>query len=234
MIYFYDIFEKAFNLFSDPDIDHKYFFDRVGFQQDMLDYLIIGKNKFTSPTAITDKLVIQDSPIGKLEIIDGDNTDTYVLVSEPHEHSAFTFKIGKDYVPGRYFYDETDHQHKVVFPRTVLFGETCSVAWYYAGAFSADFSLSLRADFPMAAILDKIVTILAYALVSAWADKEVNRVLDIRNVLTDTDFKLYSPANSADAKVKWRDQINKDMDTLVSELNWRILSEPKGGTRFGQ
>ena len=58
MIYFYDIFERAFNLFSDPDIDKKYYNDQAGFQSDMLDFLIIGKNKFTSPVAITDKLLV--------------------------------------------------------------------------------------------------------------------------------------------------------------------------------
>ena len=57
MIYFYDIFERAFNLFDDPDISQKYYNDKAGFQHIMLDYLIIGKNKFTYPTAITDKLV---------------------------------------------------------------------------------------------------------------------------------------------------------------------------------
>ena len=36
------------------------------------------------------------------------------------------------------------------------------------------------------------INILAYALLSAWGDKEVGRVLEVRNILTDTDFKMYS------------------------------------------
>ena len=162
-IYFSTIFERAFDLFSDPDIDQKYFIDKAGFQKDMLGFLLIGKNKFTSPTAITDKLVVQDSPVGYIEVIEGKNTDTYALETIPHEHAALSFRIGKELVPG--YYDRDNNQ--VVFPRPVLLNETCSVTWFYAGAFTADFSDCLRTDFSMDVIMDKVITILAYALCSA-------------------------------------------------------------------
>ena len=230
MIYFYDIFERAFNLFDDPDISQKYYNDKAGFQHIMLDYLIIGKNKFTYPTAITDKLVEYEKPEGSQAIIDGEDSDTYVLVSKPREHSGFTFKIGDEFVHATYDPDT----NSVTFPRIVKSGEVCSVTWYYAGAFTADFSSCLRSDFPVNAIIDKVINILAYALLSAWGDKEVGRVLEVRNILTDTDFQMYSPANSANAKVAWRNQMNRDMDTLVSELNWRIMSTPRGGSNFGK
>lgn len=45
----------------------------------MLDFLIIGKNKFTSPVAITDKLIVCAEPQGYMESDSGDGTDTYVL-----------------------------------------------------------------------------------------------------------------------------------------------------------
>ena len=122
----------------------------------------------------------------------------------------------------------------MTFPRAVAADETWSVSWFYAGAFTADFSNCLRSDFPMDVIMDKVINILAYALCSAWGDKEVGRVLEVRNILTDTDFDMYSPANSARAKVEWRNQMNRDMDTLVSELNWRIMATPRGGYNFGK
>lgn len=215
MIYFDEIFNRAYTLFDDPDISEHYMYDQAGFQREMLEFLKIGKNKFTSPTAITDKLIIFDGPEGKLEIIEGTGSDTYVLESQPHEHSAFSFAIGKEYVRGTY----DKENNKVTFDRVIPEGETASVAWFYAGAFTADFSKALRTDFPMNAIMDKVINILAYATLSAWADKEVGRVIEVRNILTDHDFKMYSPANSANAKVAWRDQMNRDMDTLVSELN---------------
>ena len=233
MIYFYDIFERCFSLFDDPDLSRKYYEDQAGFQSDMLDYLMVGKNKFTYPTAITDKLIVCEQPEGYSETDSGNGTNTYLLQTQvPHggDKVGFTFAIDGKPVQAQYI-PETN---TVVFERNVLPEETWGVSWFYAGAFSADFSNCLRSDFPMDAIMEKVTTILAYATLSVWGDKEVGRVLEVRNILTDHDFKMYSPANSARAKVEWRNQMNRDMDTLVSELNWRIMSTPRGGSRFGK
>ena len=233
MIYFYDIFEKSMSIFDDPDISRKYYEDQAGFQSDMRDYLMVGKNKFTYPTAITDKLIVCDEPVGYSESDSGNGTDTYTLQEQVVNHGekvGFTFAINGKPVGGQY----NPENNSVTFDRAVEATETWAVSWFYAGAFSADFSSCLRSDFPMDAIMEKVTTILAYALLSCWGDKEVGRVLEVRNILTDTDFKMYSPANSARAKVEWRNQMNRDMDTLVSELNWRIMSTPRGGSRFGK
>lgn len=233
MIYFYDIFEIAFNLFDDPDISRKYYSDQAGFQSDMRDFLLIGKNKFTNPTAITDKLLICDEAVGYSESDSGDGTATYVLeqqVANGGEKVGFTFSVDGKPIGAQY----DAESNSITFERAISTSETWLVSWFYAGAFSADFSDCFRSDFPMNAIMDKVKTILAYALCSAWGDKEVGRVIEVRNILTDHDFKMYSPANSARAKVEWRNQMNRDMDTLVSELNWRIMSTPKGGSRFGK
>ena len=233
MIYFYDIFEKSMSIFDDPDLSRKYYEDQAGFQSDMRDFLMVGKNKFTYPTAITDKLIVCDEAVGYMESDSGNGTDTYTLeqtVANNGEKVGFTFAVEGKPIQAQYNAED----NSVTFERNIEATETWSVSWFYAGAFSADFSNCLRSDFPIEAIMDKVVTILAYALLSAWGDKEVGRVLEVRNILTDTDFKMYSPANSARAKVEWRNQMNRDMDTLVSELNWRIMSTPKGGSRFGK
>lgn len=233
MIYFSEIFDRAFNLFADPDIERKYFNDRAGFQKDMLDYLILGKNKFVSPVAITERLVQTDTPVGKYEEDSGDGGNEYTLESSiPNggKGVGFTYFINKEKVFGSY----DPLTNSVKFDRAVDVDDTWGVCWFYAGAFTADFSGCFRSDFSMNAIMDKIINILAYGLLSAWGDKEVGRVLEVRNILTDNDFKMYSPANSARAKVEWRNQMNRDMDTLISELNWMILSTPRGGSRFGK
>lgn len=233
MIYFSEIFDRAFNLFADPDIERKYFNDRAGFQKDMLDFLIIGKNKFVSPVAITNRLIEKDEPEGKYEEDFGNGNDTYVLESNIPNHGegvGFTYFINGEKVYGTYLPDS----NSVQFGRAVNNDEKWGVCWFYAGAFTADFSNCFRSDYSMDAIMEKVINILAYGLLSAWGDKEVGRVLEVRNILTDHDFQMYSPANSARAKVEWRNQMNRDMDTLISELNWMILSTPRGGSRFGK
>ena len=261
MIYFKDIFDRAFNLFDDPDISQKYYGDQAGFQKDMLDYLKIGINKFTSPTPITDKLVNRDNSVGywfkdiafdEYPSTYDEEEDSTTFTLEPDNQEALpvlkkkdkygdvlglTFWLNGKKIPESfcdYTYDEENKKHYVTFYRKLSEGDTWGFAWFYAGAFTSDFSDCLRSDFPMNAIMEKVINILAYATLSAWGDKEVGRVLEVRNILTDTDFKMYSPANSARAKVEWRDQMNKDMDTLISELTWRIMSTPSGGSRFGR
>ena len=233
MILFSTIFNRAFNLFDDPDITKKYYYDAAGYQHIMLQYLMIAKDKFTTPTAIVDKLHEVDEAVGYNESDNGDGTATYVLdqtVANQGVGVGFTYKIGNELVKGEY----DPENNSVTFPRAIQPEETWSVTWFYAGAFTADFSSCLRKDFPMPVLMDKIVNILAYGILSVWGDQEVGRVLEVRNILTDNDFKMYSPANSARAKVEWRNQMNRDMDTLISELNWRIMGTPSGGSKFGK
>ena len=233
MILFSTIFEKAFHLFDDPDITRKYYYDEAGFQQLMRQLLLIARDKFTTPTAVVDRLQEMDGPEGYVESDTGDGTNTYTLSHAVVNNGVgvgFTYKIGKELVQGEY----NPEDNSVTFPREITTEETWSVAWFYAGAFTADFSHCFRSDIPISVILNQIVTILAYGILSVWGDQEVGRVLEVRNILTDTDFKMYSPANSARAKVEWRNQMNRDMDTLISELNWRIMGTPVGGSSFGK
>ena len=56
MILFSEIFDRAVNLFDDPDIRRDYVLDPAGFQQRMRTFLVNGLSKWTSPTEITDRL----------------------------------------------------------------------------------------------------------------------------------------------------------------------------------
>lgn len=233
MILFSTIFDRAFSLFDDPDISKKYYCDQAGFQRVLLQFLLVAKDKFTTPTVLVDKLCQYDEAVGYMESDVGDGTSHYVLdrvVANGGVGVGFTYRIGDEFVSGSY--DAGDNS--VTFDREVRADEQWSVSWFYAGAFTADFSEGFRHDIPIAPIINHIVNILAYGLLSVWGDKEVGRVLEVRNILTDTDFKMYSPANSARAKVEWRNQMNRDMDTLVAELSWRIMGTPSGGSRFGK
>jgi len=233
MIYFYDIFEIAINLFDDPDISREYYENPAYFQAEMRDFLMVGRKKFNRPTAICNKLSQMEDPQGKMESDTGDGGDTYILespVANAGEKVGFTFAIDGKPVHGTY----NAANNSVTFERAVATTETWKISWFYAGAFTADFSTCFRSDFDMTAIMDEVKTILAYALLSAWGDKEVGRVIEVRNILTDHDFKFYSPANSARAKTEWRNQMNRDMDTLISSLSWSIMATPKGGSNFGK
>ena len=232
MIPFSEIFDLAVNLFDDPDIRRMYVDDPVGFQQSMRPYLIKGKDEFTHPISIADKLAVVSAPQGSLEEYDGVGSRVYDLSTTPIDGAAFTYKVNGFPVKGGSYDPGTG---KVTFPEPVPVGSTCSVAWYYAGAFTEDFSdLEMRGDYNVAGIMSKIKNILATSVAVAWSLNEMNRALEIRNILSNADLSFYSPANSAQAKTEWHKAVQREMDSLESQLNWRIYATPRGGSRFGK
>jgi len=232
MIQFSEIFDLAVNLFDDPDIRRMYVDDPVGFQQSMRPYLIKGKDEFTHPISIADKLAAVSAPQGSLEEFDGDGSAVYDLSTQPIDGASFTFKVNGFPIKGGTYDPDTG---KVTFPEPVPDGSTCSVAWYYAGAFTEDFSdLGMRGDYNVAGIMAKVKNILATSVAVAWALNEMNRALEIRNILSNADLSFYSPANSAQAKTQWHAAVQREMDSLEAQLNWRIYATPRGGSRFGK
>lgn len=232
MIAFSEIFESAVNLFDDPDIRQMYVNDPVGFQQSMRPYLLKGKEEFTHPIVVADKLAAYSAPQGKLEEMEGNGSAVYGLGTVPVEGAVFTFRVnGVPVVGGSY----DAERNEVTFPDTVPEGTPISVAWYYAGAFTEDFSdLGFRGDYNVAGIMSKVMNILATSVAVAWALNEMNRALEIRNILSDADLSFYSPANSAQAKTQWHAAVQREMDSLEAQLNWRIYATPPGGSRFGK
>ena len=70
---------------------------------------------------------------------------------------------------------------------------------------------------------------MAHCTLLAWCEKEKNFILDIRNLLTDNDFKIYSPANSIKAKLDWFKNIQEELDDLICKLGWDMRGTRKGG-----
>ena len=232
MIAFSEIFEMAVNLFDDPDIRQMYISDPVGFQQSMRPYLIKGKDEFTHPIAVADKLAYYSDPQGSLEEMEGDGTAVYGLSTVPEDGAAFTFKVNGAPVLGGRYDKETN---SAVFPEEIPVGTPISVAWYFAGAFTQDFdNWGFRGDYNMVGLMAKIKNILATSVAVAWSLNEMNRALEIRNILSDADLSFYSPANSAQAKTQWHAAVQREMDSLEAQLNWRIYATPPGGSRFGK
>lgn len=230
MILFNEIFEKAVRMFDDPDIRQAYIFNKPAFASRMRDYLLNGKNLFKSPTSIVYKLSQYSDPSSGQEEITGETGSSFVLEGTPAPNSVFSYKINKEFVIGSY----DSETNTVTLPREITAEDTVVIQWYFAGAFTADFSSCLRGDFPMDSFMESIKVILAKSIECMWDEEEMNRALENRNILSDTDFKFYSPANSVNAKIQHHKQVLAEMDTLLSELNWIILGTPRGGSNFGK
>ena len=214
MILFKEIYGKAITLFDDPDIQRAYYEDTVEWEKTMLPYLENYAVLFTK---------------GVLETFDGNGSDSYVLSQPAPENADFSFRIDGEIDQLATYNAET---HTVTFSKEVPEGTQCSAEWYYCGSFDSDFSAAASTTTSASMIRASVVDILARALVLNWAENEKNFVLEIRNLLTDTDFRMYSPANSVRAKTEWVKQLRFDFDTMTNKLSWNLFSRAQHGGRF--
>lgn len=233
MLSFKKIYEKAVHLFDDPVIQRAYVEDTVKWQKTMYPYLINGLAKFNNPTKIAYLLIDQTAPDGQVCILEANGSSTYVCDAdfEPQEGCDFSFCVGKLY-DNDATYDATTKT--VTFSKEVPAGLKCSVEWYSCGQFNTDFAGAKSSTTKPNVIEYLVEDILANALVLAWAENEKNYLLDIRNLLTDTDFKMYSNANSLRSKIAWIEQLHYNFDTLTTKLSWNVLSRKyHGGNYYG-
>ena len=228
---FKSIYEKAINLFDDPIIRRSYIEDTVRWERQMYPHLENGISQFSNPTKIAYLLVDQKLPSGQVEVFDGNGTAVYNVSADfvPEEGAEFSFRIGTQY----------DHAARydngvVTFSREVPTGSKCGIEWYSPGQFNTDFKEAASSTTPANVIAYKVRDILARALVLAWATNEEDFLLDIRRNLNDTDFKLYSEANSIRSKVEWVNQLKFQLDSLTTKLAWDVVSRKyHGGNYYG-
>ena len=226
---FKDIYNKAINLFDDPIIQRAYVEDVVRWEKLMYPHLENGIPLFINPTKISYLLADQTLPTGQIDIFEGNGGTIYTTSITPKEGSDFSFLIDghNDYTAT---YDPSNNT--VVFSKPVPIGSKCSIEWYYPGCFNTDFSSAAAPTISSAIIAYRVKEILSRALVLSWATDEQNFLLDIKNLLTDTDFKLYSPANSVRAKVEWKKTIEYEFDTLTNNLAWELYSRKFHGGNY--
>ena len=231
MILFKSIYERAINLFDDPDINRAYMQNKVVFEKMMYEHLANGVQFFQDPTAIAWSLLDQTPPSGTMEIFTGNEAveGKVTLSSTPLANSDFAIMInGK--IDSKAEYDA--ETNTVTLSQEIKDTDEISVEWYFGGQFNTDFSTVSTPLISSAVIGAKVQDILARALVLAWAEKNKNFILEIRNVLTDTDFKIYSPANSTTSKIEWVKDLRKDFDTLTTKLGWDLHSVSRRAGRY--
>ncbi len=226
MILFKEIYDMAINLFDDPDIRKAYIFDMIRCQKMLYPYLSGGVKLFTNPMSIAIQLINQTQPYGQIEVFDGDGSSEYSASIVPIDNSLMQFKIGRDVDTSAKYDKETG---VVTFSKNVEVGTKCSFEYYFAGCFNADFKSSAAQGVTSDMILYYVKEIIARALILEWAEKEKNSVLEIRNILTDTDFKIYSPANSIKAKVDWVKDLRFQFDNFQTKLGWLAFGSVRGG-----
>ena len=200
------IYDRAISEFDDPQITQAYTASPISFFQIMYNFLNNAIPLFNNPLSIQVKLANRTAPDGELETFDGDGINTkFFLSSTPLADSYFEYTINSVASTGTY----SSVDNSVTFPSIIPVGQQATCEWYYAGQFNDSLS-------------DNIQRILSKLLVVCWGEKEKNYLLDIRRLLNDTDFKLYSEANSIRAKTGWYNDMREDASKLANQYAWNL------------
>lgn len=226
MIQFSDIYERTVNLIDDPDINRAYLTNTIEFQKIMYNFLINGLSYITHPIKVTDALAQYNKPTGETEVGACEaGKQTYNIEMDIPEDAEVVFYIDTPNKKGvlvkqqaEATYNATDKT--VTFTKPVSDGEQYEIEWYKAGEFTADFTQAGAAI--GSSMTKRVIEILARTTVIAWAEKEQNFLLDIRNLLNDTDFKLHSPANSLKTKTEWVNSLQFEIYSLQNRLDWDL------------
>lgn len=222
-ILFSEIYAKAIALFDDPKITIAYNTNKIQFNKLMYTFLQNAIAMFTNPSSIGARLANYSEPSGLLQTFEGDGETT-------------TFDLDPDFVlkdNSLYIFTEGDlkvealidqENHTVTFPDILPAGQQYSIEQYYVGEFNDDFSEGFNAKTTSGNTLVKneIKDILARLLVKSWAESERNLLLDIRNIMQDSDFKITGNDRVLRSKDQWVDHLDTEILQLQNKLAWNI------------
>ena len=221
-ILFSDIYTKAIALFDDPKITQAYNTNKIQFSKLMYTYLQNAIAMFQNPVSIGAKLANYNEPIGTLEIFEGDGKTNIFSLDENFqivENSIYCYIENQTIVNG--ILNKEDRT--VQFPDILPEGQQYAFEQYYVGEFSKEFSgFNKNTNNGDALIIGQIKDILARLLVKSWAEEERNMLLDIRNIMQDSDFKITGNDRILSAKNKWVDQLDSELLQLQNKLAWNI------------
>ena len=221
-ILFSDIYEKAIALFDDPKITVAYQTNIIQFDKLMYTYLQNAITMFHNPASIALKLASYNEPSGVMQVWVSDGVNSTLNLDdafEIKENSEYLFVEGELTVEGVLDKDS----RTVTFPDVLPEGKEYAFEQYYVGEFLDTFTnFNKKVPGSDAMVQNTIKDILARLLVRAWGEGERNLLLDIRNILQDSDFKLTPNNRILDSKNEWIDQLDSEIFQLQNRLAWMI------------
>lgn len=219
---FSDIYKKSIALFGDPKITVAYQTNKIQFDKIMYTYLQNAIGMFNNPASIGMRLSNYKEPIGTMQVIEADGVNNkFPLEDEFYilDNSLYLFIENQIVVQGT-----LDKENRTIeFPDILPNGQQYAFEQYYVGEFEDAFTgLNGKTSAGDRLILTEIKDILARLLVKSWAEEERNLLLDIRNLMQDSDFKITGNDKILNSKNNWVDQLDTEILQLQTKLAWNI------------
>ena len=218
MIKFEDIYDKAIALFDDPKITIAYNTNKIVFYKMMYSFLQNGISQFNNPVQIGMILSNFTEPKGQIEIFEADLvTKDFLVEMIMLPNSKLQYIENGNFVNGSYNEDT-----KIVsFVNILDLGQEYILESYFPGQFNDSFNITsdtIKDQW----IVNQIKDILARLLVKSWAENTRNFLLDIKLLLSDTDFKLHPAAPLLKSKNEWLKQLDNEVVQMQGKLSWNI------------
>lgn len=231
-ILFSEVYEKAIALFDDPKITKAYETNKIQFNKIMYTFLQNAITTFNNPLVISLKLASYNPPLGTMEVFQGDGVNNTFSLDQDFQilqNSIYNYTEGEVMVEG----EINTETSTVTFPDVLPIGQEYSVEQYFPGEFTDNFNNFNSVPQGDLMVQNYIIDILARLLVKAWAEGERNFLLDIRNIMQDSDFEIMSNDKILTSKNKWVDQLDSEVLQLQNRLAW-IIRFMNGSSYIGR
>ena len=220
-ISFKDIYTKAIGLFDDPKITVAYNSNLIQFYKLMYVYLQNSISLFNNPLSVMKLISNFEEPNGQMEVFESDGVNCEFELDPEFEiksNSAYEFICNGNKAKAQIDKDN----RKVIFFEVLPQGQQYSVEQYSIGKIECDLGDSGLGTMVQINIVNCIQDILARLLVKTWGENTRNFLLDIQNILTDSDFNVHSASSALRAKNSWIDQLDREILQYQNKLAWNI------------
>lgn len=221
VISFKDIYTKAIGLFDDPKITAAYNSNLIQFYKLMYVYLQNSISLFNNPLSVMKLISNFEEPTGQMEIFEADGiSKEFELDSEFQikANSSYEYIANGERVNAKFNKDT----RTVIFEEVLPIGQQYSFEQYSIGKIECDLGDNGLSTMVQINILNCIKDILARLLVKTWGENTRNFLLDIQNILTDSDFNVHSASSALKAKNEWLNQLDREILQYQNKLAWNI------------
>ena len=215
---FTKIYERTLSQYIDDFALKKYNGSIIAMNQDLQSYLLSAIPEFNTPISIIGKIQDYSEAEGKTEEFTGDGvTTSFVLSTEPIENSIIEITIDSIVVTDGYEYDE--ETKTISFDIAPEENVEILISWYFSGEFTNDLNLIEQ-------------NILSDLMVWKWLLRERDNIADIRRLLRDTDYSLWSEDKTMTSKAKLADIAREKASKSMKQYAWSIYNKNMNQT-FG-
>ena len=220
-ISFKNIYTKAIGLFDDPKLTIAYNTNLMQFYKLMYTYLQNSISLFNNPLSAVRLLGAYKEPKGQMEVFVGDGETKEFILDENFElldNSIYQYIIDGEIVNATI----NKNDRKIIFPKAIEKDKEASIEQYFIGEFQSSFDATIAKPEQQMIMINQVQDILARLLVKSWGENTRNFLLDIQNILMDSDFKLHSASAALSSKNAWLEQLDQEILQYQNKLAWNM------------